>query len=895
MFRQYRSLKRQHPDALLLFRMGDFYEMFYEDAERASRLLDLTLTVRGRGTSHAAPMCGFPHHQLESYAARLVRAGLRVAVCEQVEDPRTAKGLVRREIVRIVTPGTVTDLSELDGKSPSWLASVAYVEGRTGAAFLEATTGEFLAWECASGLDPWEALADRLQSFGPREIVFPEGLPWTESFRREQTAGAVLTPCEESPFSPGMATAHLCRHFGVASLDGFGLGGRPAAVGAAGGLLVYAQETQKSLLRHVDGLALHEPSAHLLLDPATRRNLEIERSLRDGGRAGSLLGAVDRTETAPGARLLRSWLLAPLLDVEEIAARQDAIQELVERAGTRRALRERLSGIQDIERLVGRAATGTAHARDLLALRASLEKLPSVREALAELEAPLAGRCLEQLDPCADVAERLGAALLDHPPQNLREGGLIREGFDPELDRFRAIRRDGSALLASLESREREATGIASLKVRYNKVFGYYIEVSRPNLDRVPDRYRRKQTVANGERFVTPELEQTEAQILEAQSRMEELEYELFLRLRDEVAGAAPRLKATARAVALADVLSSLAELASERGYTRPRVHTGRSIRISGGRHPVVELSPAASPFQPNDTDLDPPHRTIAILTGPNMGGKSTYLRQVALIAILAQAGSFVPAEEAEIGIADRVFCRVGSSDNLAEGQSTFLVEMSETAHILRHATARSLVLLDEVGRGTSTFDGLAIAWAVVEHLQGRGEACPRTIFATHYHELTELAVALSGVVNLRMGVREWGDRVVFLHRVEPGAADRSYGIHVAKLAGIPKDVVERAKEILSNLERDEFGRDGLPRRARPPKARGSPPAGALPLFLPPAAEARSDPEEERAAAVLAELRSKDPNRLTPLEALELVFRWQRSLRGARGGEDPGPSGGAGR
>jgi DNA mismatch repair protein MutS len=877
MFRQYREHKHNHPGAILLFRMGDFYEMFYEDAQEASRLLNLTLTARGKGTDHAAPMCGFPHHQLDSYTAKLVRAGKSVAICDQVEDPRTAKGLVRRDVVRVVTPGTLTDPEELESRENSWIAAIAATGTALGASFLDVSTGEFLAWQSSADGDRWDALADRLLAFGPKEIVHPQDFPWSESFRAERTRSSVLTPQDPYTFAPGQAADLLARHFEVVSLDGFGLKERPAAIGAAGGLLAFLRETQKSSLRHIDGIALHEPSRHLLLDPATRRNLEIERSIRDGGRAGSLLHAMDATLTASGGRLLRQWLLAPLADPGEIAGRLDSIQELLSNPSARSGVRERLKQFHDVERLLGRAVAGTANARDLIALSDSLGRLPEIASALAGLSSPLVRGSLDGLDPCADVVARLGSALAESPPLGLREGGLVRDGFNAELDELRGIRRDGRAYIAALESRERGATGIASLKVRFNKVFGYYIEVSRPNLHLVPDHYQRKQTIAGGERFLTPELKEYEAKVLNAQERIETLEYEVFCAVRAEAAEHAHRIKAAAKVVSRIDVLAALAEIAAERGYCRPDVRQGTRLRILAGRHPVVERTLTEPRFVPNDTDLDSAGQAISILTGPNMGGKSTYLRQVGLIVLLAQAGSFVPADEAEVGVADRIFCRVGASDSLAEGQSTFMVEMIETANILHHAGRSSLVLLDEIGRGTATFDGMAIAWAVVESLHGRPGGPPRTLFATHYHELTELAVTLGGVVNHRMGARERGDRVLFLHRVEQGAADKSYGIQVARLAGIPQAVIARAKEILTNLERDEFGRDGLPRRARR-QGRGATPGQPNLFAVYEPAAPPVEPGDPAVAEVLADLRLADTDRLTPLEALQKLAAWRRRL-----------------
>jgi len=872
MFRQYRALKAEHPGAILLFRMGDFYEMFDDDARTASPLLSLTLTARGKGTAHAAPMCGFPWHQLDTYAARLARAGHRVAVCDQVEDPREAKGLVRRDVVRIITPGTLDDPEDGERRENAWIAAVVRVGDRAGAAFLDTATGELLAWE-ASGEGAEARLRERLEFFHPREIVHAEGEagPGIE--------GPAVTPADPFTFQPRAAAELLKRHFQVEALDGFGMTGKPAAVAAAGGLLAYVRDTTRSGLEHVDALSVHDPARHLRMDPATFRSLEVDRSLRDGGRAGSLLGAIDRTLTAAGGRALRAWLSEPLVDRAEIALRHDAVEEGLARGRVRAAVREHLRGTLDVERLLARAVAGTAGARDLLGIRDWLARLPALAGELSDARAePL--RRAASCDPCAELHARLAATLGDDPPAGLREGGLIRDGLHAELDELRAIRRDGRSTIAALEAAEREATGIASLKVRFNKVFGYYIEVSRANLHLVPAHYQRKQTIAGGERFDTPELKEFEGKVLSAQERIETLEYDLFVALRAEVAREAARIKAAARTIASLDALTALAEVAAERDYRRPRLVEEPVLEVTAGRHPVVEQTLVESRFTPNDAKLTPDDGRLAILTGPNMGGKSTFLRQNALLVLLAQAGSFVPAEEATLGIADRIFCRVGASDNLAEGQSTFMVEMAETANLLRHATPHSLVLLDEIGRGTSTFDGLAIAWSVAEALAGAPGGTPRTLFATHYHELTELAVTLTGVVNLRMAVKEWGERVVFTHHVEPGAADRSYGIHVARLAGVPREVVARAAEILANLERDEYGGDGMPRRAR--RAGKEAPrrsASDRPLFAP-AAAAPAPPAV--GGDVLDEILDQDPERLTPLEALALVDRWKRRLAESR-------------
>jgi DNA mismatch repair protein MutS len=881
MFRQYRALKEANPDSILLFRMGDFFEMFFEDAERASRLLELTLTARGKGTDKVVPMCGFPHHQLEAYTARLVRADQRVAICEQVEDPKKAKGLVRREVVRTVTPGTVTDPGQLEAKQNVWLCGVASAGGRLGAAFCDLSTGELMAWESAADATRWAALAERLRDFEPREIVHAEGFDWSGLPGTDVTRDARLTEADPYAFTSASAGPLLQRQFGVASLDGFGLHDRPAAIAAAGGLLHYVRETQRCGLEHIGEVTFHEPTDFLLLDPATRRNLELEHSLRDGGARGSLFHTIDSTVTPAGGRLLRRWLLSPLLDPQRIGERQGSIAELFERSDLRRRVRERLDGVYDVERLLTRTVAGTAHPRDLQALRHSLDRLPGLLEHLSDVAAPLLRATVDGFDPCTDVAERIAGALVDDPPASLRDGGVMRDGLNAELDELRTIRRDGKAYIASLEAAERKATGIPSLKVKFNKVFGYFIEVSKPNLRLVPPHYQRKQTIASGERFVTPELQEYESKVLNAQERIESLELELFQELRADVAGQARRLKVVAHATALLDVLAALADVAARHDYSRPTVDAGRALRIDGGRHPVVERFLTDERFVPNDTRLEAGGRAIAVLTGPNMGGKSTYLRQVALIVLLAQTGSFVPARAAEIGVVDRIFCRVGASDSLAEGQSTFMVEMAETANILHHATSNSLLLLDEIGRGTSTFDGLSIAWAVIEHLNGIEDGAPRTLFATHYHELTELATELDGVINLRMAVREWRDDVVFLHIVEEGASDRSYGIQVARLAGVPRPVVARAKEILANIERDEYGRDGHPRRARRASADRRRGGGQGSLFTMFEDRSESGPPDERPGAeVLDELRLQDADRLTPIEALNLITRWKRRLSG---------------
>jgi DNA mismatch repair protein MutS len=871
--RQYAAVKARHRDALLLFRMGDFYELFYQDAELAARALNITLTARGRGTAHEAPMCGVPHHALDAYVARLVQLGHKVAICDQVEPPGRGRKLLRREVTRVITPGTLADPQQLEARAPHHLAALCVAGEAAGVACVDLSTGHFQVAQISSGVrEVWDLLG-RLSA---RELIHPAGAP-----PPPPPAGAALPPLSPVPdWAFGMETAaqSLTEHLGTRTLAGFGLETAPQGVRAAGALLHYLRDTQKSALRHIDRLALLDVSAHVGVDESTRRNLEIVEPLREGRREETLLGVMDETVTAPGGRLLREWLLHPLRDPGTINGRLEAVAEMVEDAPRRQRLRQSLRGVHDLERLLGRAALGTAQARDLLALRDSLGRLPEVRSRLEGCGAPLLSRAGQEIDPLEDLRSRLAAALADDPPAGLREGGLLRSGYDAEVDELRTLRHDARSTLAALEARERQRTGIASLKVRYNRIFGYFIEVSRSNLERVPPDYERRQTLTGAERFVTPELKQYEEKILSAEERLQELEYQRFVELRDLVASQAGRLRATANAVARVDVLSALGELAARRGYCRPQVDDSGRVEIREGRHPVVEALRPAEPFVPNDTRLDRDGEQILILTGPNMGGKSTYLRQVALITLMAQCGSFVPAAAARVGVVDRVFCRVGASDSLAQGQSTFLVEMQETANILHNATPASLVLLDEVGRGTSTFDGLSLAWAVVEYLHERPAMRAKTLFATHYHELTDLARMYPRVRNYRLAVREWKEQVVFLRRVEEGASDRSYGIQVARLAGVPREVIERAREILRNLESEEYSADGMPRVGRSARRRAAQPA--LPLF-PAGHETAAAPEHD---PVLRRLRDLDADRLTPLEALAILADLAAQVR-ARGPE----------
>ena len=865
--RQYLEAKRQYRDAIVFFRMGDFYEMFYEDALAAARALELTLTSRSKDANGAAiPMCGVPYHAAEGYIARLVRKGFRVAICEQVEDPRKARGLVQRAVVRVVSPGTLTDAGYLDAKEPTFILAIAPASGpggaRVGTALVDLSTGEFTCAEY-DGPAGVQSLGEEISVLRPREILVPADVDLS-TLLPETVHGAV--PCtrgEAWSFGLDRARQALLDQLRVASLEGFGLEGRPAAVAAAGALVQHLRDTQKADLAHVRDLAFREHADALLLDATTLRHLEIIEAA-EGGRDGSLLQQLDRTQTAMGARLLRAWLLRPLARLEPAQDRLDAVEEFAFRTTERGRLREALKVVHDVERLVSRAALGTAGPRDLVSLRQSIAVIPRVHAVLTEVQAPLLRSLLAQLDDLADIRDDIGRTLADEPPALVREGGAIREGLDPELDELRDISRGGRQRIAEMEGTERARTGIQSLKVRYNRVFGYYIEVSKANLRSVPADYLRKQTIAGGERFVTPALKDFEDKVLGADERIAEREIEIFEALTRRVAGHAPRIQESARALAALDALAGLADVAAAANYTKPQLHEGDDLLVVDGRHPVVEQR-TREPFVPNDVVLNAVTHQLVVMTGPNMGGKSTFLRMTALFCIMAQAGSFVPARHAKLPVVDRVFSRVGASDNIARGQSTFMVEMQETSRILHAATSRSLVVLDEIGRGTATFDGLSIAWAVAEHLATSPRARPKTLFATHYHELTDLADALPGVANYHVEVREWREDIVFLHKVVPGRSDRSYGIQVARLAGLPPGVVARAREILQALERDELVRGGRPSLS--PTVNG--PQEQLGLF-----QAVPPPHEH----LVRRLREVDVNQLTPLAALSLLADLRREV-----------------
>ncbi len=853
MLRHYLEVKAAHPDSVLLYRMGDFYELFFEDAIEAAPILEVTLTARQKGTDNEAPMCGVPHHALGTYLAKLIRAGLKVAICDQVEDPAEAKGLVKREVTRVITPGTISDPNLLDSVKANYLASLTW-NGETGAgAFLDISTGSFV-------IRRWERPEQAIDDFSilrPREIVHKEGdlpaaiLEWLTSQE------ICLSPSPDDVWlEPQDAAKVLEDQLGASTLKGYGLEEREPAVQAAGIALRYAQETQQSPLAHIQELRVAERSSTLVLDSVTVSNLEIFESQRDGKKHGSLLWVLDRTSTPGGGRLLKAWLQHPLTDPEKIRSRQDAVELLVNDRQTRLELKSLLARFGDPERIVTRAVLGNLSAREAVTLRSSLQITPLITVEIQDSPSSIL-RAISDVDLVSDLADELEKVLVDDPPQTLKDGGVIRSGVDEELDHYRSLAQSSRKHILDLEARERESTGISSLKIRYNKVFGYYLEVTKANQQLVPDRYIRKQTLVNSERYITEDLKELEEQILTAESEQNRMEREQFQRIQTLIAEMARRLRDLASEISKLDVLVSLSEVASKSKYARPRVGPlGEPIDITGGRHPIVERV-SEDEFIPNDTDLGSESAQIVILTGPNMGGKSTYLRQNALIVLMAQIGSFVPAESASLGCVDRIFSRVGASDDLSRGESTFMVEMIETARILHQSTNSSLVILDEVGRGTATFDGLSLAWAIVEYLHATSR--PKTLFATHYHELTELATTLDGVINRTLAVKEWQDRIVFLRRVIPGSSDKSYGLHVARLAGIPASVIERAGQILSNLEAQEYDMRGRPRIARgDPKAEQSS-TDQLALFA---------PAEE---VITALLRDVDLERLSPLAALNFL------------------------
>jgi DNA mismatch repair protein MutS len=890
LMRQHAAIKKEHPTALLFFRVGDFYELFFEDAVVASRELQITLTSRSKDAGIQVPMCGVPYHAADNYIAKLIRKGYKVAICDQVEDPKLTKKLVRREVTRVMTPGTAQD-SQLGSDENNFLAAVARQNDTVGFAALDLSTGEFRATEF-KGPDAERRIAEELQTLRPRELLYASSLPLFES-RNEGPLGSTRspaaasapklastevtghrwaeTPLDDWVFASDYAVPLVENHFGVLSLEGFGLSGRAAAACAAGAILHYVRSTQRGSLDHVDRIGYYERQSCLVLDAVTVRNLELVEPLFAGtGDSVTLIRALDMTVTPMGKRLLRAWMLRPSIERVEIERRYDAVEAGVKALIPREELRRALDGILDVERLLSRVTLETANPRDVLALSSSLSRIPGVKSALARLSSRRLDELQALLDDLSDLRTRIEQTIVEEPPLTFADGGVIRSGNDSALDEYRNLSRNGKQYIAQIEQRERERTGIGSLKVKFNSVFGYYIEISKANLHHAPADYQRKQTLVGAERFSTPELKEYETKVLDAQEKIVEIERRIFTELRSAIAAEAKRIRQTALALAEVDVLASMAQLAADRNYCRPRLEDSKEeqsndrgvIEIIGGRHPVVEqpeLTQSNDRFVPNDLYLNSTSHAILVLTGPNMGGKSTYLRQAALIVIMAQMGSWVPASSARLSVVDRIFTRIGASDNLARGRSTFMVEMTETAAILNTATPRSLILLDEIGRGTATYDGLAIAWAAIEYIHAKTRA--KTLFATHYHELTDLESLLSGVKNYHVSVKESGGGIIFLRKVEEGAADKSYGIEVAKLAGLPAEVINRAREVLHEHESAE--------RAATQHL-GSPEADARPaqltIFTP------------LSNTVLDRLREADLNSLTPIEALNLLYELKKQI-----------------
>lgn len=869
MMRQYEEAKAACGDALLLFRMGDFYELFHEDAKISARVLGLTLTSRDKG-ENPIPMAGFPYHQLESYLAKLIAQGHRVAVCDQVEDPKQAKGIVRREVTRIVTAGTLTDDALLDPLQSNLLVAVyshpnqKVAAGEVpwiGIAWTELSTGRFEA-----GVFPQAALMDELARLEPSEVLIRED-DGCLSPGGDYDWSVTLRPTWQ--FAQDESERELCRHFGVKNLEGMGWAQYVQdgyAISAAGAVLAYLQETQKTSLTHLRQLLPYRHGNSLEIDASTRRSLELTHSMRDRSRDGTLLAVVDQTCTSMGARLLAHWLAAPSIELATIRSRQSAIAELVSDNRFRTAIRESLSDIYDLQRLLGRVATGRASPRDLQQVGGTLAQLPKLKEQLTERETERLVALDDELVLCEELRDTLFAALNSECPLHLRDGGFVRDGFDAKLDELRQLASGGKQWIATYQAKQIDDTGITSLKVGYNKVFGYYLEVTNAHKDKVPPYFIRKQTLKNAERYITDELKQYETKVISADEQALALELELFQQLRQQVADALPELRTIANVLAELDVLAGLAELAARQSYVCPEMVESGETEIIEGRHPVLDLTTAAGSFVPNDCLIGGEHGTVMLITGPNMAGKSTFIRQVALITLMAQMGSFVPARRATIAVADRIFARVGASDELSRGQSTFMVEMVETARILNTATAQSLVILDEIGRGTSTYDGLSLAWSIVEHMHDNVAA--RTLFATHYHELTQLEKSLPGVRNFNVAVKEWDDNIVFLHRIVPGGADKSYGIHVARLAGIPGSVNERAKDILIQLETDHINNRG-DSKITPPRRKPDSPI-QLTLF------------EFGEHPLLDKLRSLKVDEMTPMQALQIIQQWQSEVQDSK-------------
>ena len=873
MMKQYMQTKEEYKDCILFYRLGDFYEMFFDDALTASKELEITLTGKNCGLEERAPMCGIPYHAVDSYLNRLVSKGYKVAICEQVEDPKTAKGIVKREVIRVVTPGTNLDTQGLDETKNNYIMCIVYMADRYGLSVADVTTGEYLVTE----LDSQTKLMDELYKFMPSEIVCNEafymsGLDLDDLKNRLHMA---IYSLEAWYFDDALCRETLQEHFKVASLEGIGLSDYECGMIASGALLKYLEETQKNSLSHMSRLTRYATGNYMVLDSATRRNLELVETLREKQKRGSLLWVLDKTKTAMGARTLRKYVEQPLIDKESIVKRLDAVAELKDNAICREEIREYLNPVYDLERLVGKITYQSANPRDLIAFQSSLSMLPSVKCILKDMESDLLKEIYEELDPLEELCDLVGRAIQEEPPLAMKEGGIIKDGYNEEVDRLRKAKSEGKNWLADLETKEREKTGIKNLRIRYNKVFGYYLEVTNSFKDLVPDYYTRKQTLANAERYIIPELKELEDTILGAEDKLCALEYELYCEVRNTIAAELTRIQRTAKAVAKLDVIASLALVAERNNYVRPKINEKGVIDIRDGRHPVVEKMIPNDMFIANDTYLDDKKQRISIITGPNMAGKSTYMRQAALIVLMAQLGSFVPASSANIGLVDRIFTRVGASDDLASGQSTFMVEMNEVANILRNATSKSLLILDEIGRGTSTFDGLSIAWAVVEYISNSKLLGAKTLFATHYHELTELEGKISNVNNYCIAVKEKGDDIVFLRKIVKGGADKSYGIQVAKLAGVPDPVINRAKEIVEELvTADIIGKvkdiavQGSETKKKTQKKLDEVDLTQFSLF-----------DTVKDDDVLNELKELDISHMTPMDAMNKLYQLQNKLR----------------
>ena len=816
--KQYQNIKGDYPDSILFFRIGDFYEMFFDDAITASKALNITLTSRDKNKENPVPMCGVPHHAVDIYIGRLIRKGFKVAVCEQMEDPKTVKGVVKREVIRVITPGTVLNPHLLGEKENNFFISLYPNQRGYGLAVIDISTGDFRIAEFsdssdASNGDLIKRLKNEFLKLEPKEILVPKSF-LNNSDSKLQTLNselsAAVNSCEDWVYDYEYAHKTLLSQFKTASLDGFGCENMPLAVSAAGAAIYYFKATQKSPLTHLYRISLLKSDEFMNLDFSTQRNLELTRRSYDGSKEGSLLGLLDLTVTSMGGRRLKEWLLKPLLNADKIKTRHDTVGKLKDSHRTREEIRDNLNKILDMERLTARITLSAANARDLIALKNSITPIKTIKGLLEKIPSEIFKGMLSEWDDLSDIEKLIDISIKDEPPLSLKDGGLIKDGYSKELDELRSISRDGKEWIVQMEGRERERTGIANLKVSYNKVFGYFIEITKKHLSKVPEGYVRKQTVATGERYISQELKEYEDKILGAEEKIKNIEYQIFEEIRKRIAEEGKRILKMAGIISEIDVLASLAEVASRYDYICPSINENDTIEIIDGRHPILERIIEGERFVPNDTCLDNHNNQIMIITGPNMAGKSTYMRQVALIVLMAQTGSFVPAREAKVGIVDRIFTRVGAQDYLQKGQSTFMVEMNETANILNNATSRSLIILDEIGRGTSTFDGISIAWSVVEYIHNNTKA--KTLFATHYHELTELSMTLDSVKNYNIAVKEWNDEIIFLRKIAVGSADKSYGIQVARLAGLPKEVIERAKEVLANLENKEFDEGGQPR-----------------------------------------------------------------------------------